>query len=57
MNKNQNDGESFTFLQCEPCRGYPYVGLFQDIRSSSTQMYYYIVVLKKFPEVTGMHLH
>ena len=45
------------FLQCGPCRGYPYVGISQDIRSSSSHMYYYIVVLKNLVEFTGTHHH
>ena len=50
------NGENCAFLQCGPCRGYPYVEISQDIRSSSLHMYYYIVVLKDVADFTGMHL-
>ena len=40
-----------------PCRGYPYVGISQDVRSNSLHMYYYIVVLKNVAKFTGMPLH
>ena len=40
MNEYRNAGENFTFLQCGPCRGYSYVMISQDIRSSSSHMYY-----------------
>ena len=45
------------FLQCGPCRRYPYAEISQDIRSSSWHMYYHIVVLKNLAKPTGMHLH
>ena len=45
------------FLKCELCRIYFYVGISQDIRSNSSHMYYYIVVLKNFAKLTEMHLH
>ena len=57
MNEYQNSGESCAFLQCGPCRKYFYAGMSQDIRSSSSHMYYYIVVLKNLANLTGMHLH
>ena len=56
MNEYQNTGENYVFFQCGPCRGYLYVGIFQDIRSSSSHMYC-IVVLKNLAKFTGMHLH
>ena len=46
MNEYQNIGENCAFLHCGPCRRYLYAGASQDIRSSSSHMYYYIVVLK-----------
>ena len=57
MNEYQNAGENCAFLQCGPCRRYLYSGISQDIRSSSSHMYYYIVVLKNLANLTGMHLH
>ena len=39
-----------------PCRGYPYVGISQDVRSNSLHMYYYIVVLKNVAKFKGMPL-
>ena len=45
------------FLQCRPWKGYPYVGISQDIRSSSSHMYYYIVVLKNLAKFAGAQLH
>ena len=57
MNESENAGENCWYLQCGPCRGYPYVGISQDIRSSSLHMYYYIVILKNVAKFTGMHLH
>ena len=46
--------EKTVFLQCGPCRGYSSV---TDIRSSSSQMCYYVVVLKNLAKFTGTHLH
>ena len=43
------------FLQCRPCRGYLYVGIPQYIRSSSSHMYYYIVVLNSLAKFTVTH--
>ena len=43
------------FLQCRPCRGYLYVRIPQYIRSSSSHMYYYIVVLNSLAKFTGTH--
>ena len=57
MNEYQNAGEYCAFLQCEPCRGYPYVGRSQDIRSSSLHIYYYTVVLTNFAKFKGTQLH
>ena len=57
MNEYQNAGENCAFLKCGLCRIYFYVGISQDIRSSSSHMYYYIVVLKNLAKLTGMHLH
>ena len=57
MNEYQNIGENCAFLHCGPCRRYLYAGASQDIRSSSSHMYYYIVVLKNLAKLTGMHLH
>ena len=57
MNEYQNAGENCVFFQCGPCRRYLYAGISQDIRSSSSHMYYYIVVLKNVAKFTGMHLH
>ena len=57
MNEYQNTGENCAFLQCGPCSRYLYSGLSQDIRSSSSHMYYYIVVLKNLANLTGMHQH
>ena len=48
--------EKTTFLQCGPFTGYTYVDISQDIRSSSSYLYYYIVVLKNLAKLTGMHL-
>ena len=57
MNEYQNARENCAFLKCGLCRIYFYVGISQDIRSSSSHMYYYIVVLKNLAKLTGMHLH
>ena len=57
MNEYQNAGENCAFLQCGPCRRHLFAGIPQDIRSSSSHMYYYIVVLKNLAKLTGMHLH
>ena len=57
MNKYQNAGENYAFLQCGPCRGYPYLGISQDIRSGSLHMHYQIVVLKNFAKFAGMHMN
>ena len=45
------------FLQCGPSRRYLYAGISQDIMSSSTHMYCYIVILKNLAKLTGIHLH
>ena len=45
------------FLQCGPYRGYYFVGISQDIRSSSLHMYYYLVILKNLVKFTGTHFH
>ena len=47
--------EKIAFLQCRPCRGYLYVWIPQDIRSSSSPIYYCIVVLKSSAKFTGTH--
>ena len=47
--------EKIAFLQCRLCRGYLYVGMPQDIRSISSHMYYYIVVLNSLAKFTGTH--
>ena len=57
MNEYQNAGENCAFLKCGPCRRYLYTGISQDIRNSSSHIYYYIVVLEKKAKLTGMHLH
>ena len=57
MNEYQNAQENCAFLQCGLSRRYLYVGISQDIRSSSSHMYYYIVVLKNLAKFTEMHLH
>ena len=57
MNEYQNARENCAFLKCGLCRIYFYVGISQDIRSSSSHMYYYIVVLKNLAKLTEMHLH
>ena len=57
MNEYQNAGENCVFFQCGPCRRYLYAGISQDIRSSSSHMYYYIVVLKNVEKLTRMYLH
>ena len=57
MNEYQNARENCAFLKCGLCRRYLYVGISQDIRSSSSHMYYYIVVLKNLAKLTEMHLH
>ena len=57
MNEYQNAGETGAFLQCGPCRRYLYVWIYQDIRSSSSEIHYYIAVLKNLAKLTGMHLH
>ena len=57
MNESENAGENCGYLQCGPCRGYPYVGISQNIRSSTSHMYYYIVILKNIAKFTGMYLH
>ena len=57
MNESENAGENCGYLQCGPCRGYPYVEISQNIRSSTSHMYYYIVILKNVAKFTGMHLH
>ena len=36
---------------------YFYVGISQDIRSSSSHMYYYKVILKNLAKLTEMDLH
>ena len=46
--------EKTAFLQCGLCRGYPSVG---DIRSSSSHMCYYVVIIKNLAKFTGTHLH
>ena len=56
LNEYQNAWENCAFLQCWLCRRYPYVKISQDIRSRSSHMYYYIVVLKKLAKLTEMHL-
>ena len=56
MNEDQNAGED-CISSMGPCRRYRYGGIFEDIRSSSSHMYYYIVVLKTIAKLTGMHLH
>ena len=45
------------FLNVDFAELYFYVGISQDIRSSSSHMYYYIVVLKNLAKLTEMHLH
>ena len=57
MNEYQNAGENCVFFQCGPCRRYLYAGISQDIRSSSSHMYYYIVILKKVAKFAGIHVH
>ena len=57
MNEYQNDRENCGVFKCGLCRRYLYVGISQDIRSSSLHMYYYIVVLKNLAKLTEMHLH
>ena len=47
--------EKTIFLQLRPCRGYFYVRIPQDIRSGSSHMYYYIVVLNSLAKFAGMH--
>ena len=54
MNKYQNAGENCAFFQNGPCRGYLYQGISQYIRSSSSHMYYNIVVLKDLAKFTGV---
>ena len=49
--------EKTAFPQCGPCRGYTYVGISKDIRSSSSHTNNYMVVLKNVAKFTGMHLH
>ena len=49
--------EKTTFLQCGPCRGYLYVGIFQDITTGSLHMYYCIIVHKNLAKFTEAHLH
>ena len=49
--------EKIAFLQCGPCRGYPHVGISQGIRSSTSHLYYYVVVLKNLAIFTAAHLH
>ena len=55
MNKHQNAGENCAFFQCRPCRGYSYVSISQDIRSSSltcaTQQF--LKLLQNSKECTG----
>ena len=46
MNEYQNARQNCAFLKCGLCRIYFYVGISQDIRSSSSHIHYYIVVLK-----------
>ena len=57
MNEYQNTGENCAFLQCRPWRRYSYVWISKIIRSSSSHMYYYLVVLKNLAKFTGTHLH
>ena len=57
MNEYQNTGENCAFLQCKPWRRYSYVWISKIIRSSSSHMYYYLVVLKNLAKFTGTHLH
>ena len=57
MNEYQNAGDNCAFLQCGNCRRNLYAGISQDIRSSSSHKYYYIVLLKNVAKLTGMHLH
>ena len=49
--------EKTVFLICEPCGGYSYVGICKFIRSRSSLMHYYVVVLKHLAKFTGTHLH
>ena len=56
MSEYQNTGESCAFLQCWPCRRYSYVGISQDITSSSSHLFFYIVFLKNSAKFTGTHL-
>ena len=52
MYEYQNAGENCVFFKCEPYRGYPCVGIFQDIRSSSSTKYLILKFLQNSQERT-----
>ena len=57
MSEHQTAEENSAFLQYGPCKRYLYVGISQDMRRSSSHMYYYIVVPKNLAKFTRMYLH